>query len=515
MKVQKIIINGFKKFEYIEVEFNENFSVLVGENEVGKSTILKAVDIVLNQKGFYQNENTARYFNTELTQTFFKTKEQANLPKIDIELFLDLEDSIEELNFNGFHYNNNDDGPKTGIKFTYEYDDSLDNTLKIDEFAENKVIPTDYYKASWYTFQGKAYVKRMCPLRFILLDHSVSRNDLFGGYARQIYNAKITDQEHRKITSSFKKTTKKFVEDNMDYLKIDEKKHIGFDSSKSELLKLLDIYETDISIQDMGKGKENMVKTEMSINQDFFDVVLIDEPENHLSYSNTRSLIDMITKITRGQIIISSHSSLIVNRLNLQNAIILGENKSYSLSELKAETAKYFYRLDNLDILRFILAKKVILVEGASEYILLPAIFNLVNSENINQSGVDIISMGSISFRRYKELSDILNKKTAVITDNDGKIDKIYPDTEIFKVFTDTSPSNWTLEVAYYNSNKCFFDDTYENKNNSPMYKKQEVNKQLAYMLKNKTENAILIEDKLSNLKTPEYLIEAVKWINE
>ncbi|HDJ7774797.1 TPA: AAA family ATPase, partial [Staphylococcus aureus] len=47
MPLSKIIIKGFKKFKCLELDFNEHFSVLVGENEVGKSTILSAIDIVL------------------------------------------------------------------------------------------------------------------------------------------------------------------------------------------------------------------------------------------------------------------------------------------------------------------------------------------------------------------------------------------------------------------------------------------------------------------------------------
>ena len=43
-------IKGLKKFKDIEVNFNDHVNILVGENEAGKSTILEALKIVLNQQ---------------------------------------------------------------------------------------------------------------------------------------------------------------------------------------------------------------------------------------------------------------------------------------------------------------------------------------------------------------------------------------------------------------------------------------------------------------------------------
>ena len=46
--VKTLYIDGLKRFEHFEIEFNERLSILVGENEAGKSTILEAIRIVLN-----------------------------------------------------------------------------------------------------------------------------------------------------------------------------------------------------------------------------------------------------------------------------------------------------------------------------------------------------------------------------------------------------------------------------------------------------------------------------------
>lgn len=41
--IKSLHIEGFKKFQTLDVEFNEHMNILVGENEAGKSTILDAM----------------------------------------------------------------------------------------------------------------------------------------------------------------------------------------------------------------------------------------------------------------------------------------------------------------------------------------------------------------------------------------------------------------------------------------------------------------------------------------
>ncbi|HFI0612506.1 ATP-dependent endonuclease [Streptococcus suis] len=240
----------------------------------------------------------------------------------------------------------------------------------------------------------------------------------------------------------------------------------------------------------------------------------MDEPENHLSFTNTRKLINLLKQRTAEQVIIVSHSSLVVSRLDLKNVIWLSDKEIKKLEKLDSDTSMYFSKIDNLDVLRFILAEKVILVEGAAEYIVLPAIYEKVVGSRLEADGIEIISMGSISYERYRKIAESLNKKVAVITDNDGK-DEQYNNTDLFSIFSDSNCDNWTLEVAFYNKNTEFFDGKYKNKQTKAEYDGKTMAKACAHMLKNKTENALLIESEISSLSLPEYLIEAVQWIKE
>ena len=126
--------------------------------------------------------------------------------------------------------------------------------------------------------------------------------------------------------------------------------------------------------------------------------------------------------------------------------------------------------------------------------------------------------MGSISYNRFKEISEHRHhyNKTLVFTDNDKeKVE--YDVTDNFKIYADESVENWTLEVAFYNYNRPYFDNLYDDRNTKPEYKGISIPKAQAHMLKNKTDNAIEIEKAViaQKLCIPEYISEGVKWIRE
>lgn len=64
-------IKGFKKFKELSIKFNDEISVIVGENESDKSSLLLALDITLNQSIFYRLDSSLdRYLNKEGVQIY-------------------------------------------------------------------------------------------------------------------------------------------------------------------------------------------------------------------------------------------------------------------------------------------------------------------------------------------------------------------------------------------------------------------------------------------------------------
>ncbi len=83
---------GFKRFEELDLEFNESTNIIVGENEKGKSTILEAISIIVNQK--YRNSDKyiiQEMLNINQVEKFMSNPSIDTLPSIYMELELDMD----------------------------------------------------------------------------------------------------------------------------------------------------------------------------------------------------------------------------------------------------------------------------------------------------------------------------------------------------------------------------------------------------------------------------------------
>lgn len=214
------------------------------------------------------------------------------------------------------------------------------------------------------------------------------------------------------------------------------------------------------------------------------------------------------------QTFIATHDNMIASRLNLKNLILVGEKgKQITLSDLTDDTARFFMKMPNNNILNFLLAKKVILVEGDAEYILIEQFYNVIRKKLPYQENVAIISCGGKTFKRYIEIAKRLEKRIAVITDNDkgftSNISSIYDelrDSNI-EIFSDELPENYTFEVCLYNENKRFYDESFYNKS---------MTKGVAsYLINNKAEAAFrLVDSYPDNFIIPKYIKETILWVS-
>lgn len=526
MFIKHINISGYKKFKDFNMDFKERINVLIGENEAGKSTILEAIDIVLNQKIFNSTNNFEKYFNNENVNQYKQSPSIDTLPKIEIEIFFNDEEDLDYEYFNGLH-SSSTPVPKSGISFTYKFDENYRELLEKmhDEDLYEYFIPTDYYMAEWVTFAGRKYINKKSPIKNVLIDNSVRKNNLFDSYSKRIFNNNKELTERQNLSYQFRKNIQNFVNENTEQLNINDY-NFGIDENKTVLENLLDLKSDGVSIQNKGKGKENLIKTEIALEVES-DLILLEEPENHLSYINTRKLIQDIQNMCGdAQMIITTHNPLIVSRLDLRNTIWINKGKCHSLSSVSDETAEYFMKTDNMQLLNFILAQKVILVEGNSEYILLPQLVKNSLNYTLEEKNIEILSGGGITYKHYIELSKVVNNSLLVITDNDGDQETIDSITALNKeLISDTNiyikcsdfVNDFTFEVCLFNKNEPILKTISEIKPGTKAeYRKTLCDKNLAYMLKNKTEAALRIsEEELYKevVVLPEYIQEGIEWL--
>jgi predicted ATP-dependent endonuclease of OLD family len=230
-----------------------------------------------------------------------------------------------------------------------------------------------------------------------------------------------------------------------------------------------------------------------------------------------KKLIRKISGASEKQIFITTHSNLISTRLDLRKSILLNNNclDSILLKGIDAQTAKFFIKAPDNNLLEFVMSKKVILVEGDAEFILLETFFNKITGLSPEEADVHILSVDGTSFKRYLEVAKALKIKTAVIRDNDGNYENNcvlnfidYSSYDFIKVFYDKDNSNRTFEICIYETNKSICDELF--------LAGRRTLSVLDYMIQEKTEVAFqMLEKKSSELVVPDYIKQAILWIKE
>lgn len=91
-------------------------------------------------------------------------------------------------------------------------------------------------------------------------------------------------------------------------------------------------------------------------------------------------------------------------------------------SDLPDDTKKYFVKLPGYDTLRFILATKVVLVEGPTDDLIIQRAYFGRHGKLPSEDGIDIIAVDSLAFKRYLDIAVLIEKPVVIVTDNDGKV---------------------------------------------------------------------------------------------
>lgn len=446
MYIKEMRVFGFKRFSKLQVEFSPGINIVVGDNDAGKSTLLEAITAVLD--GQYRGTSLARnlsedLFNAENVATYIKnirSGTQCEPPEILIEAVFGGNDQEELLAL--YEGDANSKGAKeSGISLRITLDtDSFANEYQ--EFVDSREcfgIPIEYYSCSWTTFARKSI--RPVGIKF-------NASLIGGGHAFAWANAKavvsriarnvlepsdriVVSQAHRQMRSNF--STNEKVQQIND--KISEKVEsltrkkvtLGFEADtvsswENGIVTKLE----NIPFSNVGDGTKSIITAELALSKSKDgqkDVILLEEPENHLSHTRLSMFLDDAKKRCGDmQLVVTTHSSFVANKLNLNNLILLNGDESTSFTDLQEDTSRFFMKAPGYNTLRVLLCRASILVEGnADELVVQRAYLDSYGRLPI-QDGIDVISVGGTTFLRFLEIAQKIEKDTVVVTDNDGNV---------------------------------------------------------------------------------------------
>ncbi|KRA76039.1 ATP-dependent endonuclease [Lysobacter sp. Root667] len=541
MKIRKVKISNFKCYRgMFETTFKDGVNIIVGNNESGKSTILEAINLALTgllSGRYVRNELSTYLFNRQVEREYIaslKSSKPQTPPEISIEVYFSGE-GPEYAEFTGD--GNSDKVKASGVTYRIAFNENsyASGYQALLEKKDLNSIPVEYYEASMWSFARKGITARDIPLKAAMIDSASSRlqngSDL---YVSRIVKDLLEEDERASVSQAHRHLREEFMRDDAikginDKLNkaakisrktvsisVDLSSHTAWESS---LMTFVD----DVPFHQIGKGEQCIVKTKLALNgrkATKAPVILIEEPENHLSHGRLNELLHDISEESNGkQLIISTHSSFVANKLGLENLAVLRNQNLARVGDLDAD--KFFRKLAGYDTLRLTLAKRAILVEGDSDELIVQRAYLDRHGRLPIADDIDVISVGT-SFLRFLELANKLVIPVAVMTDNDGDPTAVakkyanYSTKPGIKVCYDTTVDSGGLQISGlpFNYNtlepKLVKENGWQAMAEVIGLKPTSEDDLHRHMKRNKTDCALAIFESAKKIKYPSYILEAI-----
>lgn len=568
MFISNVKIKNFRNFRNVNVDLFP-FSILIGENDTGKSNFIKAINLVLfNKSQNYYSKILYKddFNNLSVTEFYSLLSEKGEfnkdecfelLPKIEITLTFDNIESLGEETLaivnNWIVHDEKNDKDVAKIKYIFsplsnkkeELYDYCKRALEKEKF----LIPSEYYDYQIIALSDNKRVDSDELQRVNVLTIDAERDEpsisLVNSKRNSILPKMLKDNLKNNDKVDMVEIYNNMVDsivkiDGINSLKtsfnssfskiLDEKDELSFlpnSDNYNDLLFSLKLGINQGHIETKGLGTKNLVLTSLLLSKyisetGVFNLICVEEPEAHLSKTLLDKLVNYLEEVQneseinkKRQILITTHSSFIINKLNIKNVIILKSDDIYNLSGISDDTATFFSKVPNYELLDILFLKKVILVEGPSEEIFI----NSILTRKKLKGKVQVLSINGISFKRYievwkakKELTYYNTYSLGIITDSDEsqtRIDEYKAlNEESKKVFigiTDITRRTFEVELIY--SNKTYLENLFS--------KKDQALEDYMTQSNNKTKCALILSDKIINsddeITVPPYIDDILK----
>ena len=568
MYIRTVAIENYRAFKSFEIKLSP-LSLIIGENEAGKTNLFDALALPLNNNDISFNKKRLlvsdinREAITDFYQAIINGKEddeiKALIPKVRVEVeFTEPKSIIEEGVIGKWIIGEEvDDSYKIRYDFRPKDADNFVKTAK--ELLEGT---KDIKDTRWFNLPIELYDYDVTQsnnglkisysdLRLIAINSINAERDDFAESNTQKSNDILTkmlissleDPDKAKINSAYTsffdaientETFEKIVKPNPDFENffdeiVDKLQCIPNLPNLKNILSNITLKSGESYLYQRGLGYRNLVYIYLLFeffkgNKNALNLCCIEEPEAHLSVNNLRFATDFIYKSTQKggsslQTLISSHSPLVINKLELTNVIVLSGNNAIRLADSKKHLTNYLRKRPNFDILKLLLSHKTVLVEGTTEEMLINAILYR-NNENV--SSIEVISIEQTGFTTFMDVWLQVNKgntkkKLSIIRDyddNDSTKDihqRYDTDNDNIRVRTTTK---YTLEddLAEEDGNLCRL--------NTLFNKKFKTTEEMAEFLKKskadrmlRIADSILDKDNKDPISLPKHIQEALDFM--
>lgn len=457
MYIRSVEIENYRAFKDFRIELS-SLSLIIGENEAGKTNLFDALALPLNSNdiSFNKKRLSVSDINRKAIVKFYqafidgKTDEEikALVPKVRVEIeFTDPKGEFQKQVISKWicgdiadssHRIKYESAPKDEDDFIAVVKQTLDGITDIDD-THWFTLPVDLYD---YTITSINNGKKVGynDLKHIAINSINADRDDFAESQTQksndiltkmlvsslsaaektdINNAYISFFEAIEDTKTFEKIVKPEPDFENFFDHLDQNECIPNLPNLKSILSNITLQSGDSYLYQRGLGYRNLVYIfllfEFFKSNDLqFNLCCIEEPEAHLSVNNLRVATDFIYKSATDnheegklQTLVSSHNPQVINKLQLSNVIVVSGDKAIHLNNIDDDLTNYLRKRPNFDILKLLFSDRTILVEGTTEEMLINSI---LSSDEDNIHRVEVISIGQKGFRTFMDIWLQINK---------------------------------------------------------------------------------------------------------
>lgn len=511
MYISKLTIKNYRTFRDFSVKLKP-LTLIVGENNIGKSNLLDCIGLILSQDVSYHKRRFLEVadFNyssvVELKRQILENSvlaDEIEFPKIIIQATFTDWNSDQGAVVADWYESNLTDATLTYVfepntrfnkleevsqqrEFLSTYKSEIGDTLFNDlpEQAKLDLVNFPIAKYHYYIYGGPSDASQANPfflnqLKFELLDalRDACTELTASHYNRLLFRvlnskpendyqdlkAQLVGLQSAITNNGALQGIRQGIADQLDKISLatdDVSNAVDLLFSMpdvADILKKISIIygENPIKIERNGTGRNNLLFISLMLsyiedvtrfNSVYFRVVGLEEPESHLHPNlqdhlahNIENLImmpdpsDANKQINRKdiQLLITSHSTHITTKIDFENTLALyrsGQDiKSHYILSGFGDTApakkqiRYLNKYLDAVNANLFYSRRIILVEGISEKLLVPVFFQMITGRSMEKLSCCIISVNGLAFSYFLEIiKNGFFQKCTVLTDRDS-----------------------------------------------------------------------------------------------
>ncbi|NTV46697.1 MAG: AAA family ATPase [Chlorobiales bacterium] len=430
--IQEISIENFRSIKKEVISLEENITVIVGENDSGKTSVIDALkalfeNLIIDTDDFHC-QTTKIILSVKTKQgSFFKEFEklgerieQKSYLRLAVDYLNNLKDSFSNEEFESLEENKQKEVLKKvcgdiGITVRATSVATLKSKAieRIEELivaGESVVVEGSIPAYNVYFLDGR---------RFENIS-SFFQELFFKEQKRKIWNEKVDDDY----------TVEEFVKNRLDEYSKTIKDEIGNRGIKDNLKKFLPNL-TDIDIKSnfepkdinidvkvrfleggneipadkKGDGTKRRITMALldykkTTGADELSLYVFDEPDTHLHVKAQRDLLDTLKEFYESgrQVIVTTHSPFIVNSVHPSKVRLLAKECEKTVVKKldRDEDIDRTLKLLGVENTYLFFAKKILIVEGDTEDAFFPVTFEKLHGQNLNSLLVKVMNVKGV-----------------------------------------------------------------------------------------------------------------------